>query len=98
MTTFSLGLAGAVALVFWILEAVVLLLGLYAIYHCVRTREDAYRAVGKWQKNYWLIALIVCELVAFALGVTGLIIGAIGIILYTVDVRPKVNAVQGKRY
>ncbi len=99
MTTFSYGLANVVDIVSLALKVAVLLAGVYTIYHCARSREDAYRATDKWQKKYWLAALIGCVVLIVApLGMFGLVIGAVGIILYLVDVRPKVNEVQHRRY
>ncbi|MDF0528311.1 DUF2516 family protein [Tsukamurella sp. 8F] len=94
MSTFAYNLANIQNLIFLALQAVVLVVGVFALVHCARTREDAFRAVGKLEKKYWLLILVGAVLVDIALGVMGLVIGAIAVILYMVDVRPKVDEVQ----
>ena len=86
----------------WITLAIsfaLFLSGVYAVFHCARTREDAYRAAGKWQKKYWLIALVVCTVLATGVfSITGLVISAVGILVYLLDAKPKVDELLRPRY
>ncbi|WP_246208027.1 DUF2516 family protein [Tsukamurella spumae] len=71
---------------------------IFAIIHAARTPEDAFRATGKWQKNYWLITLVVCALVIFLPGYFGMVIAAVGVLVYLLDVKPKLDEVRRPRY
>lgn len=73
--------------------------GLFALVHALRAPADAFTAAGKWQKNYWVITLVVCVLLALAgLNGMGLVIGAIGVLVYMVDAKPKLDEVRRPRY
>jgi hypothetical protein len=93
------GLATVSQLIGLVILVAIVAAGVFCVIHCARTREDAFRAAGKWQKNYWLIALVVCTLLPFApLGPTGLVISAIGILIYLLDTKPKIDEVLRPRY
>ncbi|GAB3129782.1 hypothetical protein GCM10027289_13040 [Tsukamurella serpentis] len=71
----------------------------FALVHALRAPAQAFTAAGKWQKNYWAITLIGCALLALAgLGGMGLVIGAVGVLVYLLDVRPKLDEVRRPRY
>lgn len=73
--------------------------GLFALVHALRAPEDAFRATGKWQKKYWALTLVACILLALAgLNGMGLVIGAIGVLVYLLDVKPKLDEVRRPRY
>ncbi|WP_019202131.1 DUF2516 family protein [Tsukamurella sp. 1534] len=71
---------------------------IFAAIHAARTPEDAFRAAGKWQKNYWIIALVVCALLTFLPGYFGMVIAAVGVLVYLLDARPKLDEVRRPRY
>lgn len=91
---------GMVTLIaFAVITLLVVGAGLFALFHALRAPADAFTATGKWQKNYWIITLVVCILLALALpSGMGLIIGAIGILVYLLDVKPKLDEVRRPRY
>lgn len=81
------------------LTLVALVIEAYALIHAVRTRPDAFEAAGKRTKNFWMAVTGVAVLLGFvSLGGLGLlaIIGVVAAGVYLADVRPAVDAVQGR--
>ncbi|MEV0261408.1 DUF2516 family protein [Streptomyces sp. NPDC050617] len=63
-------------------------------------REDAYRAADKQTKPFWLIILGISAALNFFMGGVMAflpILGLIATIVYTVDVRPALKRVSGRR-
>ena len=86
-------MAGAVLdFVFW----AVLAATIYAFVNAAMQRQDAYPAADKLTKPVWLAILGIAALLAWVLGVTGMVIAAVAAGVYLVDVRPKLLEVQGK--
>lgn len=82
----------------WLMIAL-LVFKVFAFVDAAIRREDAYRAVDKQTKPFWLIILGLVVAVSFV-PVGGLflnLIGLIAAIVYVVDVRPKVRAVTPPR-
>lgn len=72
----------------------------FAILHALSTREDAFRAAGKRTKGFWLIVTGVAVAIGFIsvrspLNIFNLI-AVVGAAVYIVDVKPAVQAVQGR--
>lgn len=74
--------------------------GLFAVVHAVTQRADAYTAAGKLTKPKWVgitaAGTVACALFQFG-GVLFIlwIAGLVAILVYLVDVRPKLIEVQG---
>lgn len=98
MGTFLIGYNTVSAWAILILALALLGAAIFAIVHAAKTPADAFRAAGKWQKNYWLIALVVCALLTFLPGYFGMVIAAVGVLVYLLDARPRLDEVQRPRY
>ena len=99
MDVFLNGLTTASALAFLVITLALLATGVFALVHALRAPADAFTAAGKWQKKYWVITLVVCLLLVLAgLAYMGTILGAIGILVYLLDVKPKLDEVRRPRY
>lgn len=97
--SFAYGLATLSQLIGLAFTVAIIGMGLWATIHCLRTRADAFPAASKWQKKYWLIALIVCTLLPLApFQVMGLLISAIGSLIYLLDAKPKLDEVLRPKY
>ena len=73
--------------------------GLYAFVHALRQRADAYTAAGRMTKPAWIgitaggtLALLLFNL--WGVGAMFWIAGLVAVLVYIVDVRPKVIDVQ----
>jgi uncharacterized membrane protein YoaK (UPF0700 family) len=88
------GFFGVIALVSWAL----FLFALFAFVDAAIRREDAYRAVDKKTKPFWLIILGLAAVVMKLFSVMSFlpVIGLIAVIVYMVDVRPAVRQVSGR--
>nr|WP_243795972.1 DUF2516 family protein [Saccharopolyspora gloriosae] len=86
---------------FWILKVIWLAglpLGLYAFVHALMQRADAFTAVGKLSKPAWL-GITGAGLIMLAVFTNGPITiiwlaGLVAVLVYLLDVRPKVADVQ----
>lgn len=73
--------------------------GVYVLVHAVRAPADAFTAVGKWTKKGWTITLVACMVLVLAgLNYLGTVAGAVGILVYLLDVKPKLDEVRRPRY
>ncbi|MFE3293728.1 DUF2516 family protein [Rhodococcus sp. NPDC059234] len=69
--------------------------GVFAVFHALRQRTDAFTAVEKLSKPIWLGILIASLLVLLLpLGMFFWIIAVVAICVYLVDVRPRVDEIQ----
>jgi hypothetical protein len=95
---FALG--NAQAYVMLALTIAALAVEVFAFVHALRTRADAFAAAGKRTKNFWLAVTGVAVLLGFvAVGGAVLFLGMIAVAaagVYLADVRPAVEAVQGR--
>ncbi|QXQ15635.1 DUF2516 family protein [Skermania piniformis] len=68
----------------------------FAVVHAARQRGDAFTAVDKLSKPIWLAILAASLLVLLVFGPVQLlgIIAVVAVIVYLVDVRPRVDEVQ----
>jgi 4-amino-4-deoxy-L-arabinose transferase-like glycosyltransferase len=72
-----------------------LVMSIFALVHAALQREDAFRAVDKQTKQFWLIILGISVAVQLVVPMMLLIlVGVIAAIVYIVDVRPAVQAVS----
>ncbi|MFX4291644.1 DUF2516 family protein [Streptomyces bohaiensis] len=72
-----------------------LVMNIFAFVHAALQREDAFRAVDKQTKPFWLIILgISIAVQLFAPMLLLILIGVIASIVYIVDVRPAVAGVS----
>jgi hypothetical protein len=87
---------------FWImfvLSWAAIPVGLFAFVHAAVQRAEAYAAAGKRTKTFWLAitggGTVVCALFQYYSAVAVLwIIGLVAILVYLVDVKPKLAEIQ----
>ncbi|WFR74499.1 DUF2516 family protein [Prescottella agglutinans] len=68
----------------------------FAVFHAVRQRKDAFTAVDKLTKPIWLGILVASLLVIFLFGPVHMLglIAVVAVCVYLVDVRPRVDDIQ----
>lgn len=82
-----------------VITVALLATGAFCLIHALRAPADAFTAAGKWQKNYWMITLVASLLLVLAgLNYMGTVIGAVGILVYLLDVKPKLDEIRRPRY
>lgn len=88
------GFLGVLGLLSWAL----FLLALFALVDAAIHRQDAYRAADKKTKAFWLIVLGISAVVMKIFSILSFlpVIGLVAVIVYMVDVRPKLREVAGK--
>ena len=100
------GVASAQVILFWILYLAIFLLCVWAVVDCAIRQARAFPASGKRTKAFWLAITIAAAVVAFLalpLGVAPpffqflAFVGAVGAIVYLVDVRPAVAPYSRRR-
>ncbi|NNG97626.1 DUF2516 family protein [Gordonia araii NBRC 100433] len=83
------------------------LAGIVTVVHAALQRPDAFTAVDRQTKGFWvgILALSTLFLALFGVAAGGgpiigmiCLLGLVAVIVYLVDVRPKVDEVQGKRW
>ncbi|MFF2653764.1 DUF2516 family protein [Streptomyces sp. NPDC058045] len=85
--------------VMWLLNVALIVFSGFALFDAAIRREDAYRAVGKQTKPFWLIILALAFVVSLVFPILSFlpIIGLIAVIVYIVDVRPAIRSISGGR-
>nr|WP_307851849.1 DUF2516 family protein [Williamsia sp. CHRR-6] len=73
---------------------------LAALVHAAITRPDAFPAVDRQSKVMWVSILAVATLL---IGLTGVIsffgiFGVVAVLVYIVDVRPRIDAILGRKW
>ncbi|WP_255954543.1 DUF2516 family protein [Streptomyces odontomachi] len=83
--------------VMWLLNVALILFTGFALFDAAIRREDAYRAVNKQTKPFWLIVLGLAFVVSVIFPILAFlpIIGLIATIVYMVDVRPAIRGITG---
>jgi len=90
-----------------VLGAVSALAGLLSVVHAAVQRPDAFTAVDRQSKGFWVGLLALATVFLALFGVVGAggpiigmicLLGLVAVIVYLVDVRPKVDEVQGRRW
>lgn len=66
---------------------------IWSLLHLARTRPDAYPAVDKQTKQFWLLLLAGTLVVTMVLGIFR-ILGLIVALIYLLDVKPAVDRIQ----
>ncbi|MEE4022041.1 DUF2516 family protein [Gordonia sp. PKS22-38] len=71
-----------------------------ALIHAAMQRKDAFPAVDRQSKVIWVSILAAATLFIWLFGAVNLlgIIGVVAMLVYIVDVRPRVDEIQGKRW
>jgi uncharacterized protein DUF2516 len=85
--------------VLWLIWVVAIPVGLYAFVHALLQRADAFAAADKLSKPAWLgiTGGSLFVLILFRFGDAGTILwlaGLVAVLVYIVDVRPRVTEVQ----
>ncbi|WP_189936851.1 DUF2516 family protein [Streptomyces sulfonofaciens] len=83
--------------VMWLLNVALIVFSGFAFFDAVFRREDAYRAVDKQTKPFWLIILGLAFVVSLIFPILSFlpIIGLVATIVYMVDVRPAIRGISG---
>ncbi|MBD0022029.1 DUF2516 family protein [Gordonia pseudamarae] len=71
-----------------------------ALVHAALQRPDAFPAVDRQSKVFWVSILAAATLFIWLFGAIGMLglIGVVAMLVYLVDVRPRVDAIQGKSW
>ncbi|GAB2641122.1 hypothetical protein GCM10027169_06520 [Gordonia jinhuaensis] len=71
-----------------------------ALVHAISQRPDAFTAVDKQSKKFWVIVLALAAVFIWIFGAISLlgIIGIVAVLVYLVDVRPRVDSIQGRHW
>lgn len=73
---------------------------LLALVHAATQRPDAFPAVDRQSKVIWVSILVVGSLFIWFFGLLSFlgIIGIVAVLIYLVDVRPRVDSIQNRRW
>lgn len=73
---------------------------LLALVHAATQRPDAFPAVDRQSKVVWVSILVVGSLFIWFFGLLSFlgIIGIVAVLIYLVDVRPRVDSIQNRRW
>lgn len=87
---------GITGLIMFALQLLALAAAVFAVFHAVRQRKDAFTAVDKLTKPIWLGILVAALLVIFLFGPVHMLglIAVVAVCVYLVDVRPRVDDIQ----
>ncbi|NDK92140.1 DUF2516 family protein [Gordonia desulfuricans] len=93
-------LAAGQNIVLWLLTVVAGVAAVVTLIHASIQRKDAFPAVDKQSKVLWvsLLAAATVFIWIFQAPTILYLIGVVALIVYLVDVRPRVDAVQGKSW
>ncbi|WAC53871.1 DUF2516 family protein [Gordonia sp. SL306] len=71
-----------------------------ALVHAALQRSDAFPAVDRQSKVIWVAILAAATLFIWLFGAVNFLglIGVVAMLVYLVDVRPRVDDIQGKRW
>lgn len=93
-------MAAGQSLILWILTIVAGVASLVCLIHASMQRADAFPAVGKQTKVIWVLILLAATLFIWFFQAPSLfyLIGVVAMLVYLVDVRPRVDEIQGKSW
>jgi hypothetical protein len=98
--TYACGMNFLTYWITWLIGMGTLVLCAWAFIDCIRTRPDAFPAIGRQSKGLWLALTGGATLVSLAtfspiglLGIASIVIAGI----YLLDIRPKVLEITGRR-
>ncbi|MCH5643990.1 DUF2516 family protein [Gordonia sp. ABSL49_1] len=99
MDFFSVMSAGQ-NLILWALTVVAGVASLIALMHAAIQRKDAFPAVDRQSKVIWVALLAGATLFIWFFQAPSLLylVGVVAMLVYIVDVRPRVDAIQGKSW
>ncbi|MYR07028.1 DUF2516 family protein [Gordonia sp. SID5947] len=71
-----------------------------ALLHAALQRSDAFPAVDRQSKVIWVAILAAATLFIWLFGAVNFLglIGVVAMLVYLVDVRPRIDDIQGKRW
>ena len=91
--TYSWSMNSLTTMILWAIDLATLVGSAWALIHCLRTRPDAFPAIGRQSKGLWLALTGGATLVSLAtfspigiLGIASIVIAGV----YLLDIRPKV--------
>lgn len=91
--TYSWSMNSLTTMILWAIDLATLVGSAWAFIHCLRTRPDAFPAIGRQSKGLWLALTGGATLVSLAtfypigiLGIASIVIAGV----YLLDIRPKV--------
>jgi Protein of unknown function (DUF2516) len=86
--------------ILWAIDLATLVASAWAFIHCLRTRPDAFPAIGRQSKGLWLALTGGATLVSLAwfnpigiLGIASIVIASV----YLLDIRPKIAEILSGR-
>ena len=87
-------------LILLVLTAVAGVASAVALVHAAMQRADAFPAVDRQSKVIWVSILAAATLFIWFFGAPTILylIGVVAMLVYIVDVRPRVDEIQGKRW
>jgi hypothetical protein len=92
--------SGLTGWILWIINLATLAAAVWAFASCLRTRPDAFPAIGRSSKGLWLVltgAAVLVSLAGFSplgiLGIASIVISGI----YLLDIRPRILEITGRR-
>ncbi|RPA55955.1 DUF2516 family protein [Gordonia oryzae] len=93
-------LAAGQSYVLWVLTVLAGVAAIVALVHASVQRDDAFPAVDKQSKVLWvsLLALATLFIWLFQAPTLFYLIGVVVLIVYLVDVRPRVDSIQNKHW
>ncbi|MFT4042132.1 MAG: DUF2516 family protein [Gordonia sp. (in: high G+C Gram-positive bacteria)] len=93
-------LAAGQNLILWALTVIAGVASIVCLVHAAVQRPDAFTAVDRQSKTIWVSILVAATLFIWFFQAPGMfyIIGVVAMLVYLVDVRPRVDSIQGKRW
>ncbi len=92
--------SGLSSWILWAINLATLIAAVWAFVSCLRTRPDAFPAIGRRSKGLWLALTGGATVVALAgfsamsiLGIAAIVISAV----YLMDIRPRILEITGGR-
>jgi Protein of unknown function (DUF2516) len=93
-------ISGLTGWILWTINLATLAAAVWAFASCLRTRPDAFPAIGRSSKGLWLAltgAAVLVSLAGFSplgiLGIASIVISGI----YLLDIRPRILEITGRR-
>jgi hypothetical protein len=85
--------SGLSSMILWAINLATLVASVWAFVHCLRSRPDAFPAIGRSSKGLWLAltgGAVLVSLLGFSamsiLGIAAIVVSAV----YLLDIRPKI--------
>jgi hypothetical protein len=98
--TYACSMNTLTSAILWAIDLATLVGSAWAFIHCLRTRPDAFPAIGRQSKGLWLALTGGATLVSLAwfspigiLGIASIVIASV----YLLDIRPKIAEILSGR-